>query len=778
MTIRGVLQRFALYSALLTIGIAQPMLQLYGSNLAVFTSADISGAAVVVFGLLVVLVPPLLLLALDVLAHALPGRARGAVRHALVVLAALPFGMVLMRSLDVAWPFASALAAVPAVLIAVLHSRMQSVRSWISWMSVLAPVVTAMFVVSSQSVIWEPAAAMVSVATTVAPPNTGPGSSPATDPQDVSVLWLQLDEAPLWPLLRTDGTINESRFPGFAVLARNSTWFRNNLGVSQTTVDAVPSMLTGKTPVTGRAPTYSNYRKNLFALMYKRRAFDVHEMATALCPKEACATVSVSGSDDIADGGGTGVDTTTSTTPPATDEQTGQSPTGRSADYGMFLRDVTVVLGHKLLPKDLRHHLPPIDEGWGGFGANNNVDIESSDLTSPDTAPPRPVLTPTLPRIGGTTLPKKFSDTVVESKKNTVRRWEADGAKSQVPVAQDMIGRAARSSIPTLHFAHVLLPHRPWQLTPDMRTTRFVNTDKRDAKVEDRVRDEYQAFLAQYVATDRIVLQLVNDMKKSANWNRTMIIVTADHGLAFEPGESKRKDVNPERTDTLEEIYRTPLFVKFPDQQTAAVNDCPVHGYDVMPMVVNATGLDAGWEFDGVDVTRDCPSRPVRTIWWNGGRTTLTSDEGAAVVSARRFDEWVDADGDVDSIAKTAGYEGWFDVVVPPGAVREPGVRRWTNRDVTSFRLVGDGTFASTPLQFDGNIVATSTFGDDAVGLVVTEGRVVAVIPELATMQPGTNAYRSMVLPSALTPGRHDPVLYVARGTPSSPVLTLVGPPG
>lgn len=247
-----------------------------------------------------------------------------------------------------------------------------------------------------------------------------------------------------------------------------------------------------------------------------------------------------------------------------------------------------------------------------------------------------------------------------------MRRWEADGAKSQVPVAQDMIGRAARSSIPTLHFAHVLLPHRPWQLTPDMRTTRFVNTDKRDAKVEDRVRDEYQAFLAQYVATDRIVLQLVNDMKKSANWNRTMIIVTADHGLAFEPGESKRKDVNPERTDTLEEIYRTPLFVKFPDQQTAAVNDCPVHGYDVMPMVVNATGLDAGWEFDGVDVTRDCPSRPVRTIWWNGGRTTLTSDEGAAVVSARRFDEWVDADGDVDSIAKTAGYEGWFDVVVPP----------------------------------------------------------------------------------------------------------------
>ena len=777
MTIRGVLRRFALFAALLTVGVAQPMLQLYGSNLAVFTSADISGSAVVVFSLLVLLVPPLLLLVLDVTAHALPGRAREAARHVLVAVAALPFGMLLVRSVDVPWPVALVMAAVPAVLVAVLHARMNAVRAWISWMSVLSPVVLVMFVFSSQSVIWEPAAAMVSVATTVAPANNVPGSSVVVKPEDVSVLWLQLDEAPLWPLLGTDGSINERRFPGFAALAQNSTWFRNTLGVSQTTVDAVPSMLTGKTPVTGRAPTYSNYRKNLFALMYKRRAFDVHEMATALCPKEACATVSVSGGDDIANGGGSGVEATTTTSSPVPEDQAAL-PAGRRADYGVFSRDVMVVLGHKLLPKGLRSRLPVIDEGWGGFGANNNVDIESPELTSPDTTSPKPIPTPTLPVIGATTLPKKFSDTVVESKKNTVRRWEADGAKSQVPVAEDMISRAARSSIPTLHFAHVLLPHRPWQLTPDMRTTRFVSTDKRDATVEDRVRDEYQAFLAQYVATDSIVLKLVTDMKKSANWDRTMIIVTADHGLAFEPGESKRKDINPERTDTLEEIYRTPLFVKFPGQQGAAVNDCPTHGYDVMPMVVNVTGLDAGWDFDGTDVTKKCPSRPVRTIWWNGGKTTLTSDGGAAVTTARRFDKWVDADGDVDSIAKPAGFGDWFDVVVPAGATLDTQVSRWTNRDITSFRLVGEGTFAATPMQFDGTIVAASRVDDDAVGLVVMDNRVVAVIPEIAAMRPGTSPYRSMVLPSALTPGRHDPVLYVARGTPASATLTLVGPPG
>ena len=163
MTIRGVLKQFALFAALLTVGLGQPMLQLYGSNLAVFTSADVSGTAVVVFGLLVLLVPPSLLLVLDVLAHALPARARDGVRHILVAVAALPFGMLLVRSVDLAWPVTLVLAVVPAALVAVLHARMEAVRAWVSWMSVLSPVVMAMFVVSSQSVIWEPAAAMSSL---------------------------------------------------------------------------------------------------------------------------------------------------------------------------------------------------------------------------------------------------------------------------------------------------------------------------------------------------------------------------------------------------------------------------------------------------------------------------------------------------------------------------------------------------------------------------------------------------------------------------------------
>lgn len=767
MALRGLSARLAVHATLLTAGLGQPLLQMYGDSPAVFTSADLTGSQVVVFGVATLVVPVIILGVVDAASLRVPAVTRARIRTGLLFVSALPLGMLVTRSLPGPWAVGLCVAGLLAAAVTWLHGRFGPVRTWLSWMSLYVPVVFAVFLLATQSVIWQPAAGLVDVTTT-----TDVGSrAPAIDPQDVSVLWLQLDEAPLWPLLRTDGTINEERFPGFAALAAASTWYRDMLGVSQTTVDAVPATLTGTMPVTGKAPTYANHQRNLFALMYRRRAFDAREMATALCPKEACASISVSGSDEIASGGGSGVASTTTVADPPQ-----ATPAEAEADLRQFWSDAFVVLGHKLLPRGLRAGLPAIDEGWGGFGANNEVGVTEDD--TPTTTSSAPTV-PTTVGVGptSTTLPTFFIETVPDSQRNTVRRWETNGAKSQVPVVEDMVLRAARSDVPTLHFAHVLLPHRPWQLTPDLRTTRFVSTDKRGPEVEDRVRDEYQAFLAQYAATDSLVLDLVTRMKRSANWDRTMIIVTSDHGIAFEPGESKRKEVNPRRPDTLEQIYRVPLFIKYPGQVAGETNDCPAQSQDILPTVVGATALDAGWEFDGVDLASTCPRRDARTIVWPGGSATLASGADASVATARRFDKWVDADGDTDAIARTAGFEDWFGVSVPAGVADDPDVTRWMLRDRALFGNIATGRFMSVPLQFDGTFTAARRLPADAVGLVEMDGRVVAVIPEVASAAAGTSSYRSMVLPSSLTSGRKEPRLLIARGTPSSPAITSVGPP-
>ncbi|NBR00389.1 MAG: hypothetical protein EBT97_08045, partial [Actinobacteria bacterium] len=90
---------------------------------------------------------------------------------------------------------------------------------------------------------------------------------------------------------------------------------------------------------------------------------------------------------------------------------------------------------------------------------------------------------------------------------------------------------------------------------------------------------------------------------------------------------------------------------------------------------------------------------------------------------------------------------------------------------------VGSGRYMSVPLQFDGTFTASRAVGAGVTGLVVMGGRVVAVIPEIASAGPGTQPYRSMLTPSSLTPGRKEPVLFIARGSPSAPVITHVGPP-
>jgi hypothetical protein len=110
-----------------------------------------------------------------------------------------------------------------------------------------------------------------------------------TPPSDVNVLFIVLDEAPLFPLLKTDGTINRQRYPGFASLADNSTWYRNAMTTAQRTTEAVPAVLTGKWPTFKNYPYFKDHPKNLFTLLREEKKLNVYQAITNLCPKNVCA---------------------------------------------------------------------------------------------------------------------------------------------------------------------------------------------------------------------------------------------------------------------------------------------------------------------------------------------------------------------------------------------------------------------------------------------------------------------------------------------------------
>ena len=745
-----------MYITILTAALAQPLLQLYGGNLAMFAAADMQGAMVLWFMALVVLGPPVVLWLIEIVTSLLRPSWQTGAHNAMVFVGLWSFASLLLRDLSVgSWVLALAISGLVAGLLVALYVRRSQVRAWLKWMSPLALAVAVLFTLAVRDVVWVPEVVAVELKDT----DREAVVSGGTAKSDVSVVWLILDEFPLYSLLDADGDVNAERYPGFGKLAQSSTWYRNLLSTSQTTTDAVPAMLTGLKPKQGGSPVLASHPKNLFTLMNGHLSMDAHEVVTALCPKELCKTVSISGGDDIAN------PATTTTNARDVDEPDADE----SARFGPFLRDASVVLGHKILPKGLRDKLPAIDENWGGFGQGGGAFNEEDLLASADDPGDSNAGT------GDSSIATsgdEESEVLLDAKKLRVKDWQEGGPSTQVETLLEVADRAAQSSRPTLHFVHALLPHRPWELTPDLRKHKWLGSEKKTGTVLDTARDEYQEFLMQAAAADTLVDNLVTKLRRSANWDRTMLVVTSDHGMTFELGEWKRKSVNPKNLGSLEDIYRAPLFIKYPDQTKAKVDDCPVSGIDVLPTVAGATGIDAGWTFDGVDLAAGCPSRTSREVLWLEGRTTMFSGSEAVTERAKFYSEWVGSGFGVDGIAAVTPYARLLGrEVVPTG--KDEHVSSWSPTQQSIFKNIPSKRFSMTPMQVDGRIRVSKALPKDAVGLFLVDGKVAGFIGELSGARAGSNIYfRTTLSQSSMTPGAHSIALAIAVGDPADPVIT------
>ena len=214
------------------LGIAQPLLDLYGSNPEVFIANRSSTAQIVGFALVVTLVPPLLALGAVAIVGAIDRRA-GAVAMT-VVLAGAGFlaASAVLRQLLPDSNAALLLAGVVTAGLVWVTGRSPGVRTWLQLLAGLPVVALISFFAFSDSaeLVWESEAA-ADEATVVGAP--------------APVVMLVLDELPLISLVTPEGDINANLFPNFARLADESHWFRNGISNSIATTDSVPLALTG-----------------------------------------------------------------------------------------------------------------------------------------------------------------------------------------------------------------------------------------------------------------------------------------------------------------------------------------------------------------------------------------------------------------------------------------------------------------------------------------------------------------------------------------------------
>jgi hypothetical protein len=173
---------------------------------------------------------------------------------------------------------------------------------------------------------------------------------------------------------------------------------------------------------------------------------------------------------------------------------------------------------------------------------------------------------------------------------------------------------------PTLYFAHVLLPHYRYEYLPsgarynappaDFHRERFdpARPVHRLGWAADNVAgaaQEQQRFLLQLALVDRLLGRLLERLRQTGLYDEALLIVTADHGVSFRPGESQRYVTETNRAD----IMWVPLFVKLPGQRAGRIDDRDVQTIDIVPTVAGVLGVDVPWSHDGRDAARDGPAR-------------------------------------------------------------------------------------------------------------------------------------------------------------------------
>jgi hypothetical protein len=209
---------------------------------------------------------------------------------------------------------------------------------------------------------------------------------------------------------------------------------------------------------------------------------------------------------------------------------------------------------------------------------------------------------------------------------SVTERWAGFvGESSDEPVQFDrFLEGLGPSRRPELHYGHFLLPHSPWQYLPsgeryDLRPPGLLwGPDEVWTTDEGLVVQSLQRHLLQTAYVDALLGRLVARLRSTGLYDRSLLVVVADHGISFRPG-GKRRPVSPAN---IEDIAFVPLLVKRPGQRRGRILERHVRTVDVVPTIVDVIGIRSPWPFDG----RSPYSGGVRP-----GRVVVRKDRGDEV---------------------------------------------------------------------------------------------------------------------------------------------------
>jgi hypothetical protein len=511
-------------AVLWTFAVAQPLFDLLKDNPEFFAARGSSGFDIVSFSVLLVVLPPALLLAIELLLGLIrPEVRRGA--HVVFVgaLVALIAAQALKKSIDASDVVLIALSVLVGALVATLWARAEPVRSFLNVLSPAPLVFLLLFLLSSQ--ISELAFPSEAKARSIG----GVARAP--------IVVVLLDELPSTTLVDANDELDTKRYPGFAELARDATWFKNAYTVYDSTERAQPAIMDGDLPAKDRQPISSDHPNSIFSLFAKSHRMNVSEEATSVCSRDLC------------------------------------KDTHPEESYGDRIESMTEDLGlvwlHVVSPPNIENDLTSVSENWGNFGGSGDEASVSAGSAKAST------------------------------------RSNLNGGRAVR--FQEWIDKIVPGRRPALNFKHTLMPHVPWQYLPSGKRYRKAPNDAIPGLSNQSYQDTgqlgvlLQRHFLQTGFADLELQHLWKHLKDDGLWDDSLIVVAADHGVAFPHARERRRLTRK----TAAEIAPVPLFIKAPNQEKGKMDDAWVETIDILPTIFDILNLDPRVKMDGKSAFSD-----------------------------------------------------------------------------------------------------------------------------------------------------------------------------
>ena len=343
------------------------------------------------------------------------------------------------------------------------------------------------------------------------------------------------DEWSLTSILDSEGEIDQERFPNLAALVDTATWYPNATAVADRTEVAVPAMLTGSVPSPGQLPTASEHSVSLFSLAAGSHDLHVVEPITSLCP-------------------------------PRLNQLDPRRPP-MAERIRTLVSDLSLVWLRLTLPSLWSDRLPPVTQAWSGFGRG-----EPQGPLPPPADQPRERAAFHLGRTDRATAFRTFLERIEPERER-----------------------------PGLYFIHSLLPHAPWEYLPSGKRYDGPWGDVHGLEREIWAKSPWPAlhhhkrYLLQAQFVDRLIGELTARLRSTGLFERSVVAITADHGVAFRPGRSRRFFVASDlESDQPLDLVSVPLVIKAPLQRTPHIDVDPVSLLDLTPLILELAGAVPG----------------------------------------------------------------------------------------------------------------------------------------------------------------------------------------